>query len=85
MVRKLICDTCYTELRNRYPTNSPYPGEHIKFIHGLALNDYICDLCGLKLQVGDDCTAFTIWSDWNAQPYAPWEDGYILILGMVQT
>jgi hypothetical protein len=76
MNKQIICETCYIDVRNRYPTDSPYPGEHIKLVHGLALNDYICDLCGAILPVGCDCTAYTIWTN----DYAPWEECYIFKL-----
>ena len=74
---QIICETCYTKVRNRYPTDSPYPGEHIKFVHGLASKDFICDLCGLALPTACDCTAYTIWADHGGQSYSPWEDRYI--------
>jgi len=77
MNKQIICKICYVDVRDRYPTDSPFPGEHIKFVHGLALNDYICDLCGCSLLSDCNCTAYTIWADRGRQPYSPWEHDYL--------
>jgi len=77
MNQQIICESCYADVRKRYPTNSPFPGEHIKFMHGLASKDYFCDLCGRDLPVACDCTAYTLWSDRGRQPYSPWEHNFL--------
>lgn len=77
MQRNIICPTCATVSRKRFPTNNPYPGEYLKFIGGTALNKYLCDHCGDAINIGDKCTAFSIWTD--TRPYLPWESDYIKI------
>ena len=36
MKREIFCAGCSLEMRDLFPTNEPYPGEHVKFEVGLA-------------------------------------------------
>ena len=43
MKREIVCNGCKDELRKLFPTDTPCPGEFLKFIKGKAKRDYICD------------------------------------------
>ena len=77
MKQQIICPKCKDESRKLFPTDTPYPGEHVKFVKGEALKDYRCDGCGEVIKTGDECSAFSIWADHGAQPYYPWEKDFI--------
>lgn len=81
MKREILCPKCAISTRKRFPTDTPYPGEHIRFVHGTALKNYICDGCTEKhyIQEGAPCTAFSIWADYGGEPYRQWEDEFIKI------
>lgn len=80
MKQQIICMKCRAELWKLFPTDTPYPGEHVRFCDGKALDDYICDNCGKKINIDDNCCAHSIWSDHGAQPYYSWEGEFIDIL-----
>jgi hypothetical protein len=77
MKQEIACPTCTDELHKLFPTATPFPGEHVKFVPGLALSDYMCDQCGAPIDQGKPCTAFSISSDHGAQPYYKWEHEYV--------
>ena len=80
MKQEIVCPKCKDGLRKLFPTDNPYPGEHIKFLKGKALKDYVCDDCAVDIKKDEKCFAFSIWADHGAQPYYPWEKDYILTL-----
>jgi len=56
-----------------------YPGEHVKFVDGIATNNWVCDSCSAAIVKGKFCTAFSTWVDYGDAPYYPWEKEFILI------
>jgi len=79
MKQEIICKKDEAESRKLFPNESPYPGEHVKFVPGKALNDMLCDHCGCEILEGQDCCAVSIWADHGAQPYYEWESKFIEI------
>lgn len=76
---QIICSVCESETRIMFPNESPYPGEHVKFISGVALKDFICDICNKDIKKDFYACAFTIWADTGRQPYKEWESGFLKI------
>ena len=80
MKRQILCKRCGSETNGRFPNKNPYPGEHVKFIDGQALFDeMVCDYCDSPIAVGEECTAFSIWSDYSGRPYYKWEHEFIKV------
>jgi hypothetical protein len=77
MKQQIVCPVCEPRLKRLFPTENPYPGEHVKFVKGLARQSYFCDHCGGDIPIYAPCCAHSIWSDHGAQPYSPWENDYI--------
>lgn len=77
MKQQIVCMDCKKTLRSLFPTDTPYPGEHVKFIDGKALDKYHCDHCDKDINVGDECCAHSIWADHGGQPYYSWEKDFI--------
>lgn len=77
MKREIVCPPCAVDLRNLFRSDNPYPGEHLKFLPGFALDDFFCDHCGGAIFTGEDCTAYSVWTD--NTPYFSWESDYIKI------
>lgn len=77
MKQEIICKKCDPIIKKEFPSESPYPGEHVKFVNGKAKVPFICDHCGNRIQHDEPATAFSIWADHGAQPYTPWEDAYL--------
>lgn len=75
MKRDIICPGCAIQQRDLFPTDEPYPGEFVKFVSGIARNEYLCDLCGAAINVTDVCIAFSISTE--RAPYTAWEQNYI--------
>ena len=79
MKREIICPTCQKQSRKMFHTDTPYPGEHVKFVEGTAKRDFICDHCGTDIFISEECCAFTIWADHGRQPYYAWESEFIIV------
>lgn len=77
MKRQIVCMPCKKDLQKLFPTNTPYPGEHVKFCDGNALEKYICDNCNDDINFNDPCCAHSIWADYGGQPYYAWEAEFI--------
>jgi len=77
MKREILCPECRVNYRKLFPTNTPYPGEHLKFVDGKSSLSVICDSCTKPIEPGDDCTAFSAWADYGGIPYHKWESEYI--------
>lgn len=77
MKREILCPDCKKELRKTFPSDTPYPGEHVKFVEGKALNEYVCDQCDKEIHIGDPCFAFSSWADYGGIPYYEWEGEFI--------
>jgi hypothetical protein len=77
MKQSIICGACSIDQRRLFPNDNPYPGEHVKFLPGFALQNYYCDLCAAAIFEGEKCVAFSIWTD--RTPYIPWEQVYMKI------
>lgn len=82
----ILCTACANGARVRIGDGSKYPGEHVKYVKGIAKkNPYmqtgvsICDYCEAPLPAGTECQAMTIWADHGGQPYEPWESVFIEI------
>lgn len=77
MKREILCSKCEPELRALFPTDTPYPGEHVKFVNGKANKDLICDQCGQPIKTNDNCVAMSMWADYGGIPYYEWEPEYL--------
>ena len=77
MKREILCPKCQEKVRKLFPTDTPYPDEHVKFVVGTAKRDFICDNCTTPIFISEDCCAFTIWADHGRQPYKEWEHDYL--------
>jgi len=74
-------------MEKRQGDGSQYPGEHIKYVPGTAKrNPYMadgmskCDHCGKPIEIGEPCSAVTIWADHSPKPYKPWESQFIEVI-----
>ena len=76
MTREILCPDCRKQTRKMFPTNNPYPNEHIKLVDGEAKDNFVCDHCNTPILIGMDCTAFSIWSTMRGG-YFPWEHDFI--------
>lgn len=52
-----------------------FPIEHKKYVHGKAKGDYRCDGCNKEIKQGEECVAFSLFTD--EIHYYPWESSYI--------
>lgn len=77
MKQQILCPACRKETRERFKTDNPFPGEHIKFVDGKAVKDFVCDHCDKKIDKASPCCAYSIWADSGAQPYYEWEHDYL--------
>lgn len=84
MKREIVCERCQPPLRGLYATDEPYPGEHVRFVHGRLLAEteagtdvVVCDQCGYPLRAGGFAWAFSAWADYGGVPYFEWEDRYL--------
>jgi len=75
--QEIVCPKCAEDLRAIYPTDTPFPGEGVKFVPGTALGPFMCDQCGGPIDPGDMCTAFSIFADHI--PYFEWESEYVQV------
>jgi len=75
MKQEILCSVCAADMKKAFPNPTPYPGEHVKFVAGKALQDYLCDSCGHPIAPRQDCTAFSIWADPQVCP--EWEKRFI--------
>jgi len=77
MKRDIICAKCRPRLRGLWKSDSPHPGEHVKFVDGTARGDFKCDSCGCNIKYDEPCTALSIWADYGGVPYTAWEPEFI--------
>lgn len=77
MKQEILCPDCKNKARRMFPTDNPYPGEHVKFQDGKAKSDYNCDTCNKPINTGESCTCLSMWADYGGVPYYPWEKDYI--------
>ena len=77
MKQEMLCQHCAADTRKLFPTDNPYPGEHVKFVPGKARTWLRCDSCGEGLSTDTVCTAFSVWADYGGIPYYPWEKDFI--------
>jgi hypothetical protein len=77
MKQEIICKECLPNLQTLFPTDNPYPGEHVKLVEGKAKNNFICDQCGKEIVAEDKCVAFSVWADYGGVPYYNWEGKYL--------
>ena len=77
MKRQIVCNKCKSKLRKLFPTDTPYPGEHVKFVAGKAKSVFMCDHCGCTINATDNCFSFSIWADYGGVPYHEWEPDYL--------
>lgn len=77
MKQQIICPVCKDLNKKLFKTKAPHPGEHVKFISGYALRDFVCDDCAIPIETDTECCAFSIWADHGGIPYYPWEHDFI--------
>lgn len=75
MKRSILCKPCEDEHHILFPTESPYPGEYVKFVSGESKKNMVCDFCAIPIKKGDYCCAFSGYTD--NTPYFEWEEEYI--------
>ena len=73
MKREIVCLPCGAQLRKIIMPSSP--NEYHKFVRGNALGNYLCDFGNEQIQRGQECEAFSVWT--NAIPYTAWESNYV--------
>lgn len=79
MKRLIVCETCRKALRALYRSDTPYPGEHVKFVGGDTLEDFICDHCDARLPKGTKACAVSMWADHGRVPHFPWEHECLVV------
>lgn len=79
MKREIVCPDCEQELKKQFKSLNPYPGEHLKYVPGTALKDYLCDQCNISIPKGGKAVAFSIWADHGGIPYYKWEHEFLII------
>ena len=78
MKRELLCTKCAESNRKLFKSDTPYPGEHVKFQAGkLERSGLNCDGCGRQMAKGIDAVAFSSWAEYGGVPYFPWESEVI--------
>ena len=77
MKREIICLKCEKELKELHGSANPYPGEHLRYVEGKAVDDYVCDQCGISIKKDSLCCCYSIYTDYGGQPYYGWEEEYI--------
>lgn len=79
MKQDILCIKCAEERRGLFPTDNPFPGEHIKFVFGTAKIECLCDGCVKykEIHTGERCCAFSLWTDFGGVPYHQWERNFI--------
>ena len=80
MKRQVLCPECSKKTRDLFPTDTPYPGEFVKFVVGNALAFMNCDSCNGDIKPGAACVAVSIWADHGGIPYFAWEHNFITLL-----
>lgn len=76
MKRELNCFDCSEKWRRVTSEPDPAGPTFSKFVTGIALSEYHCDGCGVKLNQGSACIAFSLWTP-RSGPYYEWEHDYI--------
>ncbi len=73
MKREILCLKCEKKLKPK-----KYPGEWFRRVDGVAMKDYVCDHCDVKIKEGSICCAESMGLD--SQPWLPWEQGFIRLV-----
>ena len=84
MKRLIVCSSCEVKQHKLFPVESPYPGEHVKFVSGTALSSFVCDDCDSPINVGESACAISMWADYGGVPYFPWESESIAMAAAEQ-
>lgn len=75
MKREVLCVDCAREMRALFPTDSPYPGEFVRFVAG-DLNRYAaCDHCCGALHPKMRGVCISIYT--IERPYFSWENDFL--------
>lgn len=72
MTRYIWCHGCYHHLIRKKGLKIQ---KVVVIFHGLALDDYVCDLCGDHITVSDPCYAITFVD--KESDHQEWENGYL--------
>lgn len=76
--RNLLCLDCAKEVRSRYKTNEPFPGERIRMMKGaLFCGNKICDHCSVVLEQAKECVAYTVYRVDTERSPIFWEGEYM--------
>ena len=83
----ILCLPCERRREISLGDGSQFPGEHIKYVKGKNIGNTMqpdgitrCDNCGKHIEIGEPCSAVTIWSDNSPNPYYTWESDFIEVL-----
>jgi len=79
--QEIVCVICKDKLKKLFPNDTPFPGEHVKFVSGTANKNYICDHCGKQINENKNCWAFSIWAENSLAGYYEWEKEYLELEG----
>jgi hypothetical protein len=77
MKRQILCPECAKRTRALFPTDNPYPGEHVRFVVGNAKMVFVCDTCNKELRKNAPCVAVSMWHE-DRNPWYAWEQDYII-------
>jgi hypothetical protein len=61
--QEILCLDCALTAKKQFTTRSPYAGEYVKVLMGIARNSFVCDQCAKPIPKEFVCAAFSIWSD----------------------
>lgn len=84
MKREILCRSCCSEFilsigavgsGPSFASATKYPGEFVRVIEGRSMSTFVCDLCGVGLNVGEAAAALSIYTE--RTPYSEWESTFI--------
>lgn len=61
-----------------FPSDTPYPGEHVRLTPGTAQRAFVCDVCNGPIRPGQNVVAFSVWTDRSpGSKGTAWTSAYI--------
>jgi len=73
MKRDIRCLTCRKDIEVALKAES----EPYKIVRGHAINNFLCDGCGIELKKDATVYAVSIWHRNHGAGYEPWESEYV--------
>lgn len=76
MKKEIYCLSCKLKIVELLDKEQPFPpGEHVKYVDGIAKGTMVCDFCNMAIYEGQECCGFSNWI--RGQEYEPWEEEFI--------